>query len=109
MKNAIPLYPAPKVPDEQKLVTVADLDAFSEKLISTLRMMHANVAIPPKKWLKSHQVRRMLNISPGTLQTMRNKGFIPFSRIGGTFFYDSIEIEKILSAQIRPPVNHLQI
>ena len=39
MKPVYPLYPEARVPNEQKLVTVADLDAFGEKMLSTIRMM----------------------------------------------------------------------
>jgi hypothetical protein len=98
MKATSPLYPEPRVPNEQKLVTVADLDAFGEKMLSTIRMMiQNNGSMASKKWLKSHQVRKMLNISAGTLQTLRSKGIIPCSRVGGIIYYDSSEIEKLIT------------
>lgn len=57
--NAIfPIYPGPRVSNEQKLVTVADLDAFGEKMLSTIRMMIQGYGtLTSKKWLKWHQVR----------------------------------------------------
>jgi hypothetical protein len=97
MKTIFPLYPEARVPNEQKLVTVADLDAFGEKILSTIRMMiQSNGGLASKKWLKSHQVRKLLNISPGTLQTLRSNGTIPHTRIGGIIYYDSGEIEKMM-------------
>lgn len=56
-----------------------------------------NTDMKPKKWLRSKEVRKMLNISPGTLQNMRIQGHIPFTKLGGTLFYDSNEIDKILN------------
>ncbi len=54
MKPVYPLYPEARVPNEQKLVTVADLDAFGEKMLSTIRMMiQGNGSLTSKKWLKS--------------------------------------------------------
>lgn len=37
----------------------------------------------------------MLGISHGTLQTLRNNGSIPFSKIGGVIFYSREELNKI--------------
>jgi hypothetical protein len=35
-----------------------------------------------KKWLKSNEVRKLLKISPGTLQNLRINGTLSFTRIG---------------------------
>jgi len=51
----------------------------------------------PKKWLKSSEVREMLNISPGTLQTLRINGTLPYTKIGGTHYYDAADIDALLS------------
>ena len=51
-----------------------------------------------KKWLKSKEVRNMLGISPGTLQTLRINGTIPYSKVGGVIYYDNDEIQRILYA-----------
>lgn len=50
-----------------------------------------------KKWLKSSEVREMLNISPGTLQTLRINGTLPYTKIGGTHYYNLNDIDKLLS------------
>jgi len=49
-----------------------------------------------KKWLKSTEVMKLLQISPGTLQNFRINGNLPFTRIGGSIYYDADEINKIL-------------
>ena len=106
MKNVFPLYPERPDPNSQRFVTVGDLDAFGEKMLSAIRMMiQNNEGLTPKKWLKSHQVRKLLNISPGTLQTLRSNGKIPHTRVGGIIYYDSNEIEKMLVSQMRPFLN----
>ena len=53
------------------------------------------------KWLKSHQVQRLLSISPGTLQTLRINGTIPFSKVGGSIFYSSEDVQKVLEKNKR--------
>jgi predicted site-specific integrase-resolvase len=49
-----------------------------------------------KKWIKSYEVRKLLNISPGTLQNLRMNGTLPFTRMGGALYYDNEDIQKIL-------------
>jgi hypothetical protein len=52
----------------------------------------------PKKWMKSHEVRRLLKISPGTLQTLKSSGVIPYTKIGGVHFFDYQDIQDILQS-----------
>jgi hypothetical protein len=62
---------------EDQLVTLADLERFREKLLTDMKiLLNANLGAPAKRWLKSHQVRKLLNISGGTLQTLRDNGVI---------------------------------
>lgn len=49
-----------------------------------------------KKWLKSADVRKMLNISPGTLQNLRVSRVLPFTKVGGTVFYDYNDVMKVM-------------
>jgi hypothetical protein len=82
---------------KDQLVTVADLEEFKEDLLLSLtRLLRDNAAKTPKKWLKSHEVKSMLNISHGTLFAMRVNGTIPFTKIGNIIYYDYDEINKVL-------------
>jgi hypothetical protein len=86
-------------PAPSQLITVKDLEEFRTKLLMDIKMMlegHLNKTT--KRWLKSYEVRKMLGISPGTLQTLRNNGKIPFTKMGGLTYYDAAEIDRILSA-----------
>lgn len=49
-----------------------------------------------KKWIKSVEVKKLLGISHGKLQTMRNSKTISFTRIGGTIYYNLDDIQKML-------------
>ncbi len=80
-----------------QLITVGHLMDFKQELLTSIkRMLDANAAQPVKKWLKSYEVEKLLEISPGTLQTFRNNGTLPYTKIGGTIYYDTQDIEKIL-------------
>jgi hypothetical protein len=41
-----------------------------------------------KQWLKSGEVRKLLQISPGTLQHLRDTGQLPFTKPGGIIYYE---------------------
>ncbi len=94
-KNGEDIYPQ-KIFASQ-LITVYDLLQFKKQLIVELiAELKSQINIVPKKWLKSHEVRRLLKISPGTLQTLKSSGIIPYSKIGGVHFFDYEEIQQIL-------------
>jgi predicted site-specific integrase-resolvase len=80
-----------------QLITVDDLAQFKQELLSELlSVLKTQSGIIPKKWMKSHEVRRLLKISPGTLQTLKTSGVIPYTKMGGVHFYDHDDIQKIL-------------
>lgn len=82
-----------------QLVTLEDLDEFRERLMSEFKQLIDEKISPvmPRKWLKSYEVRHMLNLSPGTLQKLRSNGTIPYTRIGGAIYYDREDIQRLLS------------
>jgi len=88
-----------------EIITTDDLREFKVELFSELKKLfderHGQSA---KKWLKSYEVRKMLGISPGTLQNMRINGTIPFTKMGGILFYDSEDIRKILEDNKNVPL-----
>lgn len=47
-------------------------------------------------FIKSREVRKMLRISTSTLQMMRNKGQIPFTRLGGQLLYEYNDVKDLL-------------
>lgn len=48
------------------------------------------------KWLTGDEVCRRLRISPRTLQTLRDKGFIGYSQIGHKFFYKPEDVKRVI-------------
>ena len=82
-----------------QLITVDDLEEFKKQLLNELlAVLKFQTGIVPKKWMKSHEVRRLLKISPGTLQTLKASGIIPYTKIGGVHFYDHDDIQQILES-----------
>ncbi|TDH18482.1 DNA-binding protein [Segetibacter sp. 3557_3] len=90
-----PLYPQ-KIYASQ-LITIDDLEHFKKRLLDDLlSVLKVQQTSPAKKWMKSHEVRRLLKISPGTLQSLKANGVIPYSKIGGVHYFEYAEIEKVM-------------
>lgn len=104
MSRLLYLTEDPQRPSGDQLVTLSDLEKFRVTLMMDIKMMlEGHIGKTPKRWLKSYEVRKFLNISAGTLQTLRNNRKIPFTKIGGLIYYDTVEIEKVMVDQKRVP------
>jgi hypothetical protein len=82
-------------PDE--LLTKKDLEVFKKELFEVLRPFQEAQGLPQQKWLRSSDVRKLLRISPGTLQNLRIAGTLSYNKVGKIFFYKAEDIEKMLS------------
>jgi hypothetical protein len=80
------------------IITIEDLHNFKMELISEIKeiISTGHSRHPQKKWLKSKEVRQLLNISPGTLQNLRVTGTLSFTQIGGILLYSQDDINDIL-------------
>ena len=82
--------------DKNNLVTVQDLQKMKEEIISEIALM-TDKTTTQKEWLRSAEVMEMLSISTGTLQNLRINDEIPYTRIGGTLYYERKAILKVLN------------
>jgi hypothetical protein len=94
------------------IITQDDLEEFKKEFfvrfkndfLDEMKLVITTSVVPqispskPKKihWIKSHQVMRMLNISTGKLQTLRNTGLLPFSNLEGIIYYMYDDVDKML-------------
>ena len=59
-------------------------------------------------WIDGQDVMHTMHISKRTLQTLRDNGTLPYSRINGKFYYKVADIENLLESnysQSKPPDN----
>lgn len=55
--------------------------------------MHLSLIGPStKRWLKTHEFRKLFGISPGTLQNLRSNGTTPNTEISRVILYDYSKI-----------------
>ena len=80
-----------------EVITKDDLYEFRDLLINDFKeILKTKPQQNEKKWLKSNEVKKLLNISSGTLQNLRVNGTLTYSKIGGMIFYSSEIIENLL-------------
>ena len=81
-------------------VTKDDLRQFGLLLVEQIRMLLAdrdkpeNVAIDIE-WLKGRMVRKLLDISAGSLQTLRISGKVRYKKVLGSYYYNKSDLMKL--------------
>jgi hypothetical protein len=97
------LHPKKLFPEVENLellnhqpITKRDLLNFSNIILSEIKEIVA-LKEQPTQWLKSSEVRKLLKISPGTLQNLRVNGTLNYNRIGGILYYKYDGIAKMLN------------
>jgi len=78
------------------IISKDDLDSFKNELLSEIKKLTEEKATT--EWLRSADVRELLNISDSTLQSMRISCVVPAYKLGSTWFYKYNEIWKALEA-----------
>jgi hypothetical protein len=84
---------------EINLITKEDLVAFKKEILKEIKeLLEGKKELEPDKaWLKSQDVRKMLNISPGTLQNLRIHGTLLFTKIGGSIYYRREDVDRMMN------------
>lgn len=78
------------------IITQADLEVFRARLLDDIRKILQPINAPKKEWMKSGEVRKLLKISPNTLQNLRVTRKLQPTKIGGILYYRFDEIERLL-------------
>ncbi len=76
-----------------------------EEQSAGLSRKHQDIGL--KRWLDNEDVCNILGISKRTLQTYRDKGLLPFSRIRNKLFYRPDDIEFLLQSSYHPNTSQL--
>lgn len=90
-----------------KKVTREDLMEFGQQLIDTVRKAIQH-SLPNEKaqeqpeWLKSRAVRKMLDISAGSLQNLRITGKIRFKKVLGSYYYNREDLMRLFNEKSQP-------
>ena len=84
-------------------VLIFQKEAFEEMTAKFSRFTERMDAILAKQggksmngWMDNQEVCRQLNISPRTLQTLRDNGTLAYSQIGHKIFYKPEDVQRIV-------------
>jgi len=83
-----------------EIITKDDLKSLKDEILSEMATLLKGKT-EKKEWLKSTEVRTMLNCSSGTLQNLRVSGTLPYTKIGGTLYYSHSDVTNILNENKR--------
>jgi len=82
-------------------ITKEDLHQFGLLLTNILREEMRKIQIPAphaeplQDWIKTSKVRKLLDMSPGTVQNLRIDGKVRCKKIMGTYYYNLGDLEKL--------------
>jgi hypothetical protein len=82
-----------------QLLTVQDLIDFKDQLITDItKLLKEQGGQATTQWLKAIDLRKMLRLSAGKLQYLRDKGVIPYKKLGGVTYYNLNEIQELMNS-----------
>jgi len=73
-------------------ITKKDLAILKNELIKEFKSALQNKSEEKNEWLKTWEVKKLVGLSNGTLQKMRNNGTIPYTKLGGLIFYKKEDV-----------------
>ncbi len=76
------------------LPTVAEFYDLEERLYK--RIIDFLQESKPKKWIRTTDVQKILGKPASSIQALRDSGALPYSRIGGTIYYEYDKIMHLL-------------
>lgn len=78
------------------VITKEDLQQFKTELLEGIEHLLKKNSTEQKLWLRTSEVKKLLNISSGTLQNLRINGTLSCSKVGGTLYYNYKDIQKLM-------------
>lgn len=85
-------------------VTKDDLRQFGLLLLNDIRKIIDESQTSEKEtldpeWLKSRVVRKLMDMSPGSLQNLRVTGKVRFKKVLGSYYYNKSDLRKLFSEE----------
>lgn len=85
-------------------LTKNDLHQFGDFLLGKIRIMIEQEKVKEEKgitlhWLKGRMVRKILDISPGSLQNLRITGKVRFRKVLGSYYYNKADVDNLFNDQ----------
>jgi len=80
------------------MLTLSEFQAFVERIEKSLKRLenHCTNFGLKDRWLDNQEVMQLLKISQRSLQSHRDQGILPFTRLCGKIYYKASSIEDLL-------------
>lgn len=81
-------------------ITKEDLEILRQKIVKQIELILDNKLESAESlggfdWLRSKAIRKMMDISPATLQNFRIKGKIRYKKVMGSYYYNKADLLKL--------------
>jgi hypothetical protein len=86
------------------IVTKDDLRQFGLLLINDIRKIVEQTETSEKdtihpEWLKSRVARKLMDMSPGSIQNLRVTGKVRFKKVLGSYYYNKTDLLNLFSEE----------
>ncbi|PUB26333.1 hypothetical protein C8J95_11116 [Elizabethkingia sp. YR214] len=81
-----------------EILSKQDLEIFRIRILADIeRLLESNLNQSKGEldWLRSKAIRKMMDISPATLQNLRITGKIRHKKILGSYYYNKTDLQKL--------------
>ena len=88
-----------------EILTTDDLREFKLEILSEIKKLFSDQSMQKpveRRFLRSTDLQELLDLSPASLQNLRNSRILPYTKIGGTFYYDWEDIVQIMNKFKKP-------
>lgn len=79
-----------------------DMESLSRS-VAQLHKTHAQLL--SEEWVNKDQVMAILKISTRTLESLKSKGILPYTKIQGMFYFRTMDIENLLKENYVNPTS----
>ena len=84
------------------MVTKEDLRQFGLELLGNIgnlitQTKEGNSDVTEQEWIKSKQVRKLMNMSPGSVQNLRVTEKVRYKKIVGSYYYNKADLLKLFT------------
>ncbi|MCL1666569.1 helix-turn-helix domain-containing protein [Elizabethkingia ursingii] len=81
-----------------EILSKQDLEIFRIRILADIERLlvgNLNQSKDEFDWLRSKAIRKMMDISPATLQNLRITGKIRHKKILGSYYYNKTDLQKL--------------
>lgn len=85
-----------------EMITKEDLRQFSLELLNSIKILimqktELQNQVVEQEWIKSKQVRKIMDMSPGSVQNLRVTQKVRFKKVLGSYYYNKIDLLKLFT------------